>query len=200
MKKKLEPLTSRELIFETAVKLFGEFGYTGTTMRDIAKAVGLLPGSLYAHIDSKEALLLEIVGMGINRFLSIMDLVESSQESPKQRLRIAIKAHLTAVAEDPVRTLVIFHQWRFLTDENRTRAIEMRRQYAQAFKKIIEEGVASGSFRPDLNIRVAVFTVLGALNWASEWYSSKGTMNAEDLGEAFADTLLLGLEEPKKEE
>ncbi|MDD2741620.1 MAG: TetR/AcrR family transcriptional regulator [Rhodocyclaceae bacterium] len=193
MSKVQENLSSRELILETAVRLFGEKGYTGTTMRDIAKAVGLLPGSLYAHIDSKEALLLEIVGLGINRFLSILELVESSTESADQRLRVAINAHLMAVAEDPARTLVIFHQWRFLTDTNRERAIDMRRQYAQAFKQIIEDGIQSGVFRSDLNVRVAVFSVLGALNWASEWYSAKGPMNADELGEAFSDTLLYGL-------
>lgn len=193
MSKDQENLSPREFILATAVRLFGENGYTGTTMRDIAKAVGLLPGSLYAHIDSKEALLLEIVGSGINRFLAILALVESSTESADQRLRVAINAHLAAVAEDPARTLVIFHQWRFLTDANRARAIDMRRQYAQAFKQIIEDGIKSGVFRSDLNVRVAVFSVLGALNWASEWYSAKGVMKADELGEAFADTLLFGL-------
>ena len=52
---------TRGSILEEATRLFGAQGYTGTTMRDIAAAVGVLPGSLYAHIDGKETLLLEIV-------------------------------------------------------------------------------------------------------------------------------------------
>jgi len=64
-KKQVKSSGTREVIADVAVRLFGEHGYTGTTMRDIAEAVGVLPGSLYAHIDSKETLLLEIVKDGI---------------------------------------------------------------------------------------------------------------------------------------
>ncbi len=55
---------------DAAMHLFGKQGYSGTSMRDIAGAVGVLPGSLYAHIASKEALLVDIVEGGINRFLA----------------------------------------------------------------------------------------------------------------------------------
>ncbi|MDT7551597.1 MAG: TetR/AcrR family transcriptional regulator, cholesterol catabolism regulator, partial [Pseudonocardiales bacterium] len=51
------PSPARDAIFTAATRLFGERGYTGTTMRDIARAVGILPGSLYAHIASKDAVL-----------------------------------------------------------------------------------------------------------------------------------------------
>ena len=67
----LDPETGpREAIRDAAMHLFGKQGYTGTSMRDIANAVGVLPGSLYAHIESKEALLVDIVADGIGRFIS----------------------------------------------------------------------------------------------------------------------------------
>ena len=199
MGKRKEFLSPREAILEASVRLFGELGYTGTTMRDIAKEVGVLPGSLYAHIESKEALLLEIVGAGIDGFLSIMHQVEvASAKTADERLRIAIHAHLAAIAEDPGRTLVIFHQWRYLTGENRARAVMMRREYADAYKKIISDGVDAGIFRPDLNLRVTAFSILGALNWASEWYSASGPMTAEELGDEFTNTFLNGLYETPK--
>src|SRR5260370_41889060 len=81
-------------------------------MRDIAEAVGVLPGSLYAHIESKETLLLEIVSDGIAQFLAIEQSLEASVDSPEARLRKAIRAHVDVVAEDPQRSLVVFHQWR----------------------------------------------------------------------------------------
>src|SRR5262249_20880737 len=126
MKQNNTPMTPREVITDTAVKLFGEHGYTGTTMRDIAKAVGVLPGSLYAHIDSKETLLLEIVQDGIKRFLAIEQLIAGAK-SPTEQLRIAVRVHIEHVAESPQRTLVVFHQWRYLNDENRAVAASMRR-------------------------------------------------------------------------
>jgi len=186
-------LTPREAITGVAVKLFSEHGYTGTTMRDIAKAVGLLPGSLYAHIESKDALLLEIVTEGISRFLGIDATVKDSRMTASEKLRAAIRWHIDAVAEDPERTLVVFHQWRFLEEPNRATALAMRRRYADAFFRIIDQGKASGEFSPNLDTRVSVFGILGALNWVPEWYAPNGPMSAGEIAERLADTLILGL-------
>ncbi|MGC2032153.1 MAG: TetR family transcriptional regulator [Steroidobacteraceae bacterium] len=195
MKKRQVKSSTREVIADVAVKLFGEHGYTGTTMRDIAEAVGVLPGSLYAHIDSKETLLLEIVSDGIARFLAIEQSLAASVDSPEVRLRKAIRAHVDVVAEDPQRSLVVFHQWRFLSEPNRASAVAMRRRYANAYVKIIDDGKAAGEFSPRLDTRIAVFSVLGALNWIPEWYSDKGAQTPGEIAEKMAGALICGLRE-----
>src|ERR1700675_734253 len=194
-KKQVKSSGTREVIADVAVRLFGEHGYTGTTMRDIAEAVGVLPGSLYAHIDSKETLLLEIVSDGIARFLAIEQSLAASVDSPEVRLRKAIRAHVDVVAEDPQRSLVVFHQWRFLSEPNRASAIAMRRRYANASVTIIDDGKAAGEFRPRLDTRIAVFSVLGALNWIPEWYSDKAAQTPGELAEKMAGALICGLRE-----
>jgi TetR/AcrR family transcriptional regulator, cholesterol catabolism regulator len=181
------------IITDAAMHLFGVQGYSGTTMRDIAKAVGVLPGSLYAHIASKETLLVDIVDVGIRTFLSAVEPHASSNGSPKERMRSAIKAHIAVVAENPQRSLVVFHQWRFLSEANLAVAIQKRRRYERAFIRITDDGVARGEFNPDLNTRVAVLTILGALNWTPEWYSPRGVATPEELGDMMADTLLNGV-------
>jgi len=188
-----DSLHPRETILDAAVHLFSKHGYTATTMRDIAKAIGVLPGSLYTHIDSKETLLLEIIESGIKKFLSVQKVFESSIRPADVRMRAAIKAHVAIVAENPERTLVVFHQWRFLSEPNRTRAIDMRRRYARTFTKIVNDGVETGIFDANLNTRVAVFAILGALNWTPEWYLPSGPLSADVIGEQLADTLLCGL-------
>jgi TetR/AcrR family transcriptional regulator, cholesterol catabolism regulator len=185
--------TPREAIIDVAVRLFGEKGYNATTMRDIAQAVGILPGSLYAHIDSKETLLIEIVETGIERFLAIDRLLASSDGSPEERMRTAICEHVRVVAENPERTLVVFHQWRFLSGPNRARAVSMRRRYAKTFMKIVNDGVACGDFNAELDPRMTVFAILGALNWTPEWYSASGPDDAGLLGRKIADFLMIGL-------
>jgi TetR/AcrR family transcriptional regulator, cholesterol catabolism regulator len=184
---------SRALIIDVAMHLFGEQGYTGTTMRDIAKAVGVLPGSLYAHIASKETLLVDIVEAGINNFIRAIEQHAFSELSATERLRAVIKAHIIVVTENPQRSLVVFHQWRFLSERNLTMAVEKRRRYERAFIRILEDGVKSGEFSPGMNIRIAVMTMLGALNWTPEWYSPKGPATPAKLGDMIADTLLTGI-------
>jgi AcrR family transcriptional regulator len=182
----------REAILEAAVTLFGRRGYAGTTMRDIAGEVGVLPGSLYAHISSKETLLDEIVELGIESFLAIESNLPASGAGT-EKMRAAIKAHVEVAAIHPGRSLVVFHQWRFLTEPNLTRALNKRRRYQQMFVRLIDEGIADGSFAPNLDTKIAVFTILGALNWIPEWYSPRGHYGPAEIGERIADQLLRGL-------
>jgi AcrR family transcriptional regulator len=193
-KAKAQPqMHPREEILDASMRLFSKHGYTGTTIRDIAKIVGVLPGSLYAHISSKEALLDEIVESGIDKFLAITTRKETTTGSAEAKMRAAIKAHVAVVAENPERTLVVFHQWRYLSGTNLGTAIDKRRRYEQMFARLIEEGIKSGAFNPKTDVRIAVFAILGALNWTPEWYSPKGPLGAEEIGERLADTLLQGL-------
>ncbi len=183
----------REAILDAAMQLFGKQGYTGTSMRDIAGAVGVLPGSLYAHIASKEALLADIVEDGIGRFLAAVRPHSGSDASPTDRLRAMVIAHIAIVADNPERSLVVFHQWRFLGEANIQSAIGKRRDYEQAYIGVIEDGMRAGEFRADLNLRIAVLTILGALNWTPEWLSPNGKLTPEMIGDLIADTLLMGV-------
>ncbi len=188
-----DPVHPREAILDAAMQLFGKRGYNGTTMRDIANAVSMLPGSLYAHIDGKETLLVELVESGIERFLAIEQMLEALPLSPLVRMRAAIKAHVMVVAENPGRALVVFHQWRFLSEPNLPRALEKRNRYQKIFTGIVSDGISSGDFSGSLDSRVAVFAILGALNWTAEWYSPRGPDSPEAIGEKLADTMIAGL-------
>jgi len=188
-------LSTRAAITDVAVRLFSERGYTGTTMRDIAEAVGVLPGSLYAHIESKETLLLEIVSHGIAQFLAIEKSLEGARDSAEVLLRKAIRGHIEVVVKDPERSLVVFHQWRILSEPNLASAIAMRRRYANGFVKIVNAGKAEGVFSPRLDTRIAVFGILGALNWIPEWYSPDGPSDAAQIADQLAAALLYGLRE-----
>jgi TetR/AcrR family transcriptional regulator, cholesterol catabolism regulator len=184
---------ARQTILEVATDLFAEKGYTGTTMRDIAAAVGILPGSLYAHIDGKETILIEVVEAAIDRSLAIESAIVDASEPADVRLRRAIKEHIEAVAENPKRALVLEHQWRYLTGANRKRIIAKRRRYEKGFTRILEDGIASGAFGKHLDVRLTVLTILGALNWVPEWYKPNGKATPGQIGDGLTDTLLAGI-------
>ena len=77
--------------------------------------------------------------------------------------------------------------------ENLPEAIERRRRYESFFVEAIEEGVVAGRFLAGLNLRIAVLTILGALNWTPEWFSPHGRLSAVEVGELMADSLLNGI-------
>lgn len=184
---------AREAIFTAAIRLFGERGYAATTMRDIARTVGILPGSLYAHIESKEALLREIIEGGVDRFNAAVDEIYADKLLPETALREAIRRHLAIVAENPERTLIVFHQWRFLSDDHRIRLLAKRRQYEESFLNMMRAGIGAGVFDPHLDPKVTVLSILGALNWTPEWFSPTGRVNSDEIAEKIADGLLGGL-------
>ena len=184
---------TKATILEAATRLFGSQGYAGTTMRDIAKDVGVLPGSLYSHIDGKESLLFAIVEDGIDRFLSLGTKADSATESPTERLHRLITDHVGVIGADPDRTLVVFHQWRYLTGQRLEIAIEKRRRYEQLITEVVEAGFASGDFDRALNTKVTVKSLLGSLNWTAEWYRPDGPETAEQIGEHLAESIMYGL-------
>lgn len=176
-----------------ALALFSERTFPVIGMRDISDAVGLLPGSLYAHISSKEELLLDIVVEGISNYLSELRPVMEASEPAPDRMRGVIKAHIKVLAKTLQQTRVAFHQWQYLGDEARQQVIELRGEYENIFLKIYRDGVAEGAFRQARNERVAVLAVIGMLTSVAEWYSPEGKLPADELGEALADAAVQGL-------
>lgn len=190
------PSESAERILEAATRLFGERGYPSTSMRDIGEAVGLLAGSLYSHISSKEAVLFKIVETGLDRYLSALLPIVESDKPADERLREAIKAHVELVATHVEESLVALHQWKFLSGENRERIDTKRHAGSDAFMRILTEGIESGVFKPVSNRDITIAGILGTLNWVPEWYSAKGPATPEEIGEQLADLLLGGLLAP----
>lgn len=184
---------SRDAIFAETIRLFSERGYPSTSMRDIANAVGLLPGSLYVHISGKEQLLGDIVESGIDRFLAACRPALESDEPAAARVRAALHAHMQLVSEDAEHMLVALRQWKHLTGERRKHVVEKRLAYEAIFTRIVDDGVANGEFSRRINARIAVLTIIGTLNWTPEWFSPTGPESADQVADEIADVVLSGL-------
>jgi len=192
------PSGSADRILEAATRLFGERGYPSTSMRDIGDAVGLLAGSLYSHISSKEAVLLQIVETGLDRYLGMLLPIVESDAPADVRLRRAVTAHVELVTNRVGESLVALHQWKFLSGEHRERIEAKRHVASDAFRRLLDDGIESGTFNavPDRDIVIA--GILGTLNSVAEWYSPKGRATPQEIGEQLADLLLGGLLTPAR--
>ncbi len=162
-------------------------------MRDISEAVGILPGSLYAHIKSKEALLGEIVENGINAYLEALAPIAASDAPADARLRAAIKTFVQVVADNREQTIVALHQWKYLGPVGRRSVVKKRNAYEAMFKSIIDDGIRSGLFISPQRPRITLLAIMGMLNWMSEWFSVSGEASVDEVGDALADFILSGL-------
>jgi TetR/AcrR family transcriptional regulator, cholesterol catabolism regulator len=177
----------REQIVQEAARLFGRRGYHATSMRDIGQSSGLRAGSLYAHIASKEDLLYEIVVQSANQFLGELEAIGAKELPPEDRLREAMRAHVSVVAGSLDEAWVFHHEWKALTGPRREEVRRLRRRYERLWDRIVRE--LPGAADP----RFARLLVLSAANWTYTWYRPDGPLSPEEVADRFTDLLLAGL-------
>lgn len=182
-----------DIIKQVAIRLFSDRGYPVIGMRDLSEAVGILPGSLYAHITSKEKLLLDIVTSGVQNFIEVIEPIVESDGPADQRLREAIKAHMRVLAVTLDQTRVTFHQWHYLTNGNLEQMIAVRGDYEALFNRLVGEGIEDGTLLGTSRPKVSTLSIIGVLGSATEWFSPTGPASADEIGDAIADVLTLGL-------
>ncbi len=190
--RQVQTVSPKERIYRTAGKLFSEIGYHATSMRDLAKELGLQGGSLYTHITSKEELLLEIVMRAGDEFENALAPVRDSKLAPTEKLRAALEAHLEVIAENLDWCTVFFHEWKHLSSENIERINERRDQIERIYRDIIAEGVRGGSLRKDLDVKLAATLALSSANWSYHWFKPSGKLSAREVAERFVEMLLAG--------
>jgi AcrR family transcriptional regulator len=177
----------RDQILEEAARLFGRRGYHATSMRDIGEATGMLAGSLYAHISSKEDLLHEIVLRAANRFLAELEAITAEDLTPEDRLRRAMRAHVAVVASNVDAAWVFHHEWKSLTGERLAEIRRLRRRYERMWDDVV------GGLPGATDHRFARLLVLSAANWTYTWYRPAGPLSPEEVADRFTDLLLAGL-------
>ncbi|MHB8645724.1 MAG: TetR family transcriptional regulator [Thermomicrobiales bacterium] len=186
-------------IEDVASTLFSERGYSATSVRDIARALDLQGGSLYAHISSKEDVLWSIVSRAAERFHAVARPIANGTEPASERLRGMARAHVHVITDDIEHATVFLHEWRFLGAERRVAIGRQRDAYEAYFRAVIAEGMASGEFRP-ADPKMAGLGILSGLNGIAQWYRPDGPLTPDTIADSFADLFLCGLSLPRSDE
>ncbi|MDO8689103.1 MAG: TetR/AcrR family transcriptional regulator, partial [Dehalococcoidia bacterium] len=184
-----------EQVAEAAAKLFREKGYHGTSMQDIADAVGIHKGSLYPHIRSKDALLYQVINGSLQTTTQQLEIIAESSMSPFEKLREAVEGHIHSTVAHRDRIAVLLEASKYLSPARRRSALKQQRRYESLIERILEEGVLLGQFRP-CDAKVITFAILGMGNWVYRWYSPKGKLAIAELARVFAEFALCGVVVP----
>ncbi|WP_338055164.1 TetR/AcrR family transcriptional regulator [Sulfobacillus harzensis] len=174
----------RDAIIEAAAELFAEKGFRATTVRDIAEEAGVLSGSLYAHIDTKEDLYLEIVRRAADDFSRAVRPWADAGLAPAEKLGRMIRAHLEVIGASRAWARVYLDDDNQLSDATRRQARQLRRDYERWWDQVLEEGMASGAFQVPDETMARLF-ILSALNGMIRWFRPDGRLTAEQVAEAY---------------
>ena len=172
--------------------MFKERGFAATSMRDLAKEVGIEPASLYSHISSKEELLSDICFQLADEFNESLSNVESMDLQSDELLKQAILAHVQVITNNLDAAGVFLHEWRFLKRENLIRFKGLRDNYEERFRNIIEDGQNEFIFK-EVSSHFTIRTIFSSLNWIYDWYLPDGEMTPEDIAEELSAIILNGI-------
>jgi AcrR family transcriptional regulator len=180
----------RSELTRQAARLFAEKGYHGTSIGDLAEAMGVQKGSLYAHIDSKADLLWEVAREGAEAFHAALSEIPDDLPAT-DRIRLALRAHLRVVAEQLDVATVFIREWRYLDGQRRDEFVAERRRYEERVRALFREGRELGGLRTDLDDATATLLALSAANWAYTWL--RPDADTDELADRFYAFLLDGM-------
>ena len=180
----------REELTRQAARLFAQKGYHGTSIGEIAEALGVQKGSLYAHIESKQDLLYETMAEGARAFHAGLDAIDESLPAT-EKIRLALRSHLRVVADQLDVATVFVQEWRYLEGDRREGILAERRRYEERIRALFREGRERGELRSDLDDATAALLALSASNWAYTWL--RPGADTDELADRFYALLLDGM-------
>jgi AcrR family transcriptional regulator len=180
----------RSELTREAARLFAERGYHGTSIGDLADAMGVQKASLYAHIRSKQELLHATMLDGAAAFHGALDAIDERLPAT-DKIRLALRAHLRVVAEQLEVATVFVREWRYLEGEAREEILAERRRYEERWRALFREGREHGELRTDLDDASAALLALSAANWAYTWLVPG--RDTDELADRFFALLLDGI-------
>lgn len=168
-------------ILDAAVRVFGARGYHGTSVRDIAEAAGVSPGSLYNHFDSKHDLLVVILNRGLDNLVSASeDALYAAAPDPVSRLCALVREHVHSHAVGRVESYIGNSELRSLESAARALIISKRDTQQRMFDRVIRDGARQGVFATDDPVMASRYIVT-ACTAVAQWYRPNGGVGIDAL-------------------
>lgn len=187
---------TRQRILDAAALVFRQSGYANARLVDIAEAAGMQAGSLYYHFDSREALVEEILRLGVE---TARDHVRTAVDElgdgadPVDRLAAAVRAHTMVVLEisdyASAQTKIIGQVPPELAEPH----FESQRAYGAYWHELLLAVHATGRMRDGIDLFDARMLAFGAMNWTSEWFDPSRSHSAPDIADQAVLIVLGGL-------
>ena len=174
---------------EAALTLFATRGYHGTSMKDIAAALGLRAPSLYNHVESKQSLLQEIMLGPLETLIREQQAVLATTNDVTEQLRRAMEAHVRFHTRFQRQVRIGNNEIANIEEPARTHLLELRRRYAQPWIDLIERGVAEGRFESP-SPHLSAFAMIEMGMGVALWFRAEGALSESQVAYYYGDMAL----------
>ena len=181
----------REAILKEAARAFNRKGYAATNLDEIAATLGVTKPALYRYVKDKEDLLLACHQLSLDLAAEGIERAEQTGGPADVRLKTAL-SHLIEGLTSELSGCVMLLERGALSEDKERALIKKRDAFEHKLRAIVKEGIGSGVF-VHCDPRVAVLTMLGAINWITKWHQPQGTYPPEELATIIAEQLIRGI-------
>ncbi|MDT9591660.1 TetR/AcrR family transcriptional regulator [Nocardioides zeae] len=170
-----------ELIVDAAAEIFRRKGYDATSLQEIADEVGILKGSMYHYIATKEDLLFAIINRNHERIIAGNQGWREHADDPVAALRSFIEGHLRNSLANRTDSVVFVRDFRALSEERAASILRAQHAYDQDFRTLVAAALAAGALRGGVSPAFAARAVFGMANWIHYWFDPAGALEPEDV-------------------
>jgi TetR/AcrR family transcriptional regulator len=181
----------RQSIIRQAARSFNRGGFYGTSMVEIAARLGVTKAALYRYVQDKHDILFACFNLGLDSSFAHLDRAEREGKDGLDKLQIALRGYLTDMIGDLGHPSALLEENALRPEQ--ARAVIRRRDMAEKrFRAIVSEGIDDGSILP-CNPKLAVFAMLGPIQWVPKWYRDGGEWSAEEVAESLVEMCTRGI-------
>ena len=186
-----------EEILNSAADLFTERGYAQTSVKDVAEAVGVLKGSLYYYIDSKEDLLFRVL-LRNHQSLHAHVLCHPAPLGlgPMGQIRNFVTRHVDFVLDNHDLSALYLRHFVELSDrpDRQSEIMTLRRTYEEAFIALIEDARVAGEARQDADPALLARILLSMCNAAHQWFQPGGKFDRRFIIDHHTDVVVRAIQ------
>jgi AcrR family transcriptional regulator len=187
------PPRRREEVIDAAARIFHAKGYAAASIQDVADELGMLKGSLYHYIDSKQDLLFAIIEDVHRRTMEELEQWLALEADTMMRLRTFLHGQVLTYCRNVQRVGVFLNDLRSLSEDQQARIHAERDRYDHVLRDLIRTGQEEGVIDRDVDPKLAAMAIFGMLNWISTWWRPDGPSTPEQVASEFTDLALSGL-------
>ena len=184
--------SKKDVITKKAASLFRKKGFSASSMRELADAVGVEAPSLYNYIGSKSELLQSICFKVADEFNMHLKEVEGLPGKTIDKVENLIRFHIRMMLDAFDEVFVANHEWKKLPEPLFGIFLNQRKTYESTMVLLIEEGIRKKELK-NIHPHVAVLTILSAVRGLEFWQRHKKNISEEELENNMVDHLLKGL-------
>lgn len=192
----VRPGVRRDELVDVAARVFAAKGYGHTSIQEIADEVGILKGSLYHYIDTKEDLLFEVIRSRMVIWADLVESVRALKAPTLDRLRIYVQNNIEGSLSTLEHTTVFIHDFQALSPERQKIIVNLRGEHDQLLRGLIQDAKDEGLVSPDVNVKVVALAILSMSGSLYRWFDPSGQLPAKAVAQELTKFVLKGLGVP----